>query len=1207
MTTQFSRYRILESLGRGGMGEVFLADDHQLERKVAIKFLPDELQDDPVARGRFEREAKSAAALDHPFICKIYEFTEVNGRAAIVMEHVTGRTLQSRLIEGALASAEAIQIAAEMAEALTEAHAHRILHRDLKPANLMLSEQGHVKVMDFGLAKRMRDPGVRDGEESTADGLTRTGTLLGTPAYMAPEQIRGESADTRSDIFSFGVVLFELLTGEHPFKRGSVSDTIAAILRDAPTPPAGSRSQVDYAIFDKLLAKTPGDRYRSFDEVSVEIRRLRDATSAWTEPLSEPADNTEPPVGARRTTFVGRDGERDELRRWLDRAVRGRGGLVLIGGEPGVGKTRLVEQLLELARERRCLALTGRCYEIEGTPPFIPFVEIIEQYIGVVSATVLRETLGDAAPEVARLVPELRRLFPDMPPPLELPPEQQRHYLFRNVAEFLERVSRASSTVLLLDDLQWADSATLLLLQHLAPTLSRQPLLALGTYRDVELDVTRPFAATLETLNRKRLAHRLNLQRLPQEGVASMLAAMGGPSPPTALVAVIYRETEGNPFFVEEVYQHLEEERALHREDGTWRSEIDLAELDVPEGVRLVIGRRLERVSVDSRQVLTFGAVVGRGFSLELLEAIGSVTGDALLTALEEAEAAYLIVPMRGRVPRWEFSHALIRQTLAAGLSLPRRQRLHLKVADAIERAAGANAEKHASDLADPLFQAGPAADPMKTTRFLALAGDEAQASGAFDEALRHFDQALSFEDEDDPRHVADLRYKKGQALRSLGQGDEALKEWRAALADYEGLGDGDGIARTVFDTAWALAWLGQMPDGRALAQRGIDLLGDRHEATRCRLLAMEATWSAGSGDDYHVSHDLLKQAEAFAEKLENPELTAEVLQARETVHYFYMELPQVVDVGRRAAAFRQDRGELHHVCEATWLMGIAFVLRGRLGEALELTTELEALSARVGNVNAQYCARLVRACSRFLTAEGLATLAASAQADVEYADQTGNAWVSFSHVTRGLARFYSGDWAAARSDFETAVLLAPGQSWMDGRFPSTALLARAYAGEDVLRKLQRDKSHLIQMGAENLWGRWEQLVNVVESLAVLGEAKDAADLYPHVVNGIQKGVVVTWQLRLWQMVAGIAAACGEQWDTAQEHFETALRQAHELPHKIAQPEVRRWYAQMLLDRNASGDRDQARTMLGEAVEMYGQIGMPRHVKLAKDMLKAMT
>ena len=211
------------------------------------------------------------------------------------------------------------------------------------------------------------------------------------------------------------------------------------------------------------------------------------------------------------------------------------------------------------------------------------------------------------------------------------------------------------------------------------------------------------------------------------------------------------------------------------------------------------------------------------------------------------------------------------------------------------------------------------------------------------------------------------------------------------------------------------------------------------------------------------------------------------------------------------------------------------------------------------------------------------------------------------SYVTRGLARFFAGDWAAARAELETAVRLDPGRSaFTDGMFPSSLLLAPAYAGEREARgPLQAGRSRLLEIRDENPWGIWEQLVNVVESLAVLGESKDAADLYPLVLKWIQKGVVVSWQLRLWQMVAGIAAACAERWDAAQDHFEAAIRQAHEWPHKIAQPEVRRWYVRMLLDRNASGDRDRAGTRLGEAIEMYGQIGMPRSVEMARERLNS--
>ena len=221
--------------------------------------------------------------------------------------------------------------------------------------------------------------------------------------------------------------------------------------------------------------------------------------------------------------------------------------MLLIGGEPGVGKTRLVEQALSRAQARRCLSLTGRCYEMEGTPPFIPFVELLEQADRTLPEASFRETLGEVAAEVARLMPELRRRFPDLPPALELPPEQQRRYLFKSVCEWLDRLSRHKAVVVLLDDLQWADDSTLLLLQHLVPQLSHMPLLVLGTFRDVELTADRPFLATLETLTRQRLARRLKLERLPEQGVAAMLTALGGPEPPTELVRTVFRETQATP------------------------------------------------------------------------------------------------------------------------------------------------------------------------------------------------------------------------------------------------------------------------------------------------------------------------------------------------------------------------------------------------------------------------------------------------------------------------------------------------------------------------------------------------------------------------------------------------------------------------------------------------------------------------------------
>ena len=449
-----ARYRVLHSLGKGGMGEVFLADDTQLGRQVAIKFLADGATNDTRALERLYREARSAAALDHPYICKIHEITEVEGRTGIVMEHVSGETLQAELARTPLSPKRAIEIAGEVAEALDEAHKKRVIHRDLKPANVMLTEQGHVKVMDFGLAKQVRAD--RGSDDQTTGSLTDPGTRVGTPGYMAPEQLLGSDADQRSDIFAFGILLYELLAGIHPFRRSSHSGTMAAILRE-PHAPVGQyakdASDTARVTLDRLLAKDPGDRYQSFGALRTDLGQLlRDATGLTPFPQ---ADATAATSTDGRTPFVGRELERAEARRILERAVSGQGGVLLLGGEPGVGKTRLAEEILLEARDRGCLALTGHCYELEGTPPFVPWVEVVERAARIVPPAALREALGEAAPEVARLVPNLRRVLPGIAPPADLPPEQQRRYLFNSFVEYVDRASRVTPQVLLIDDLHW--------------------------------------------------------------------------------------------------------------------------------------------------------------------------------------------------------------------------------------------------------------------------------------------------------------------------------------------------------------------------------------------------------------------------------------------------------------------------------------------------------------------------------------------------------------------------------------------------------------------------------------------------------------------------------------------------------------------------------------------------------------------------------
>jgi eukaryotic-like serine/threonine-protein kinase len=271
-------YQITEKLGEGGMGEVFLADDTSLHRKVALKFLPTEMQQDATARKRFLREAHSAALLDHPYICSIHEVGESEGKAFIVMEYVDGQTLRDKLARGALSLEETLQIASEIAEALEAAHGKGIVHRDIKPANIMLTRTGHAKVMDFGLAKQLIPSGGIESQERTITALTRNDSTVGTLAYMSPEQLRGVTVDAGSDVFSFGIVLYEMLAAVHPFKKQTAAETISAILTAPPQPLDQLRPDVPSEvkrIVTRALEKRPQSRYPSAGEMLKDLREYQ--------------------------------------------------------------------------------------------------------------------------------------------------------------------------------------------------------------------------------------------------------------------------------------------------------------------------------------------------------------------------------------------------------------------------------------------------------------------------------------------------------------------------------------------------------------------------------------------------------------------------------------------------------------------------------------------------------------------------------------------------------------------------------------------------------------------------------------------------------------------------------------------------------------------------------------------------------------------
>jgi DNA-binding winged helix-turn-helix (wHTH) protein/tetratricopeptide (TPR) repeat protein len=493
--------------------------------------------------------------------------------------------------------------------------------------------------------------------------------------------------------------------------------------------------------------------------------------------------------GRPRSVMVGRERELASVMNGLEDALSGRGRLFLISGEPGVGKTRLAHEVAAGAAVKRMTLLIGHCAEQDEAVPYLPFVEMLEGFVDrFADRDRLRSALGEQAQELARVLPKLRSILPELPPPFELAPAVARRHLFNCFCDFVARIAREQPTLMILEDLHWADDSTLSLLDHLTQRLSGLPLLIVGTYRDAQQNITRGLAKALEDLIRGRQATWIGLKKLSRDEVAVMLETLSAKTPPVPMVGEFYAETDGNPFFVEELFRHLEEESRLYDSAGRLRADLRLAELEAPPRLRLVVARRLERLSAHTQKMLATAATIGRIFSFELLQAFRGTDADSLLDCVEEAESAGLIFPVpEGPRTRLEFSHELIRQALIGGLSSARREKLHLEVAKAIDRICRAASESGSAEslndwVAELAYHYAAGGDAGRAARYCLHAVRRFRNLGSNAEAMTQFERGL-------------------ELLRKLPENDRRAKlEMGLVGAILQSVGDTRGFASIEFE-----------------------------------------------------------------------------------------------------------------------------------------------------------------------------------------------------------------------------------------------------------------------------------------------------------------------------------------------------------------------------------------------------------------------
>ena len=549
--------------------------------------------------------------------------------------------------------------------------------------------------------------------------------------------------------------------------------------------------------------------------------------------------------------FVGREEELERLLGLWKEATAGERRLALLAGEPGIGKTRLAVELAGAVRESGGVVLAGRCDEDLGVP-YQPFVEALRHYVSCAE----ERRLGRYGGELARLLPELTDLVPGLPEPLRSDPETERYRLFDALVGWLSEVSAEAPVLLVLDDLHWAAKPTLLLLRHVLRSPEPLRLLVVGTYRDSDIGRGHPMSDLLAELRRDGGVERLAISGLDAAGVTAFVEAAAGHSlddgAAQELPRVVWRETEGNPFFVAEVLRHLSESQAIEQRDGRWVVRADLGELGIPEGVRDVVGRRLSHLAESTNRLLGVAAVVGLEFEPAVVERAGGVEEDDLLAALEEAILARLLVEVPG--PRYRFAHALVRATLYDELTGARRVAIHRRVAEAIESLHGRALDDHLPSLAHHWARASaPAADSARAVDYATRAGDRALAQLAPDEAIAYYRQALELLDaaESAEEQRIPLLIGMGEAQRQAG--DPAHRETLLSAARLAAeRGDARALARAVLANARGIfsSVVGEVDDDRvASLEAALEATGDDDAPTRARLLAALAQEIVFAGD----------------------------------------------------------------------------------------------------------------------------------------------------------------------------------------------------------------------------------------------------------------------------------------------------------------------------------------------------------------------
>jgi serine/threonine protein kinase len=970
-------YRIIGKIGQGGMGEVYRAEDTKLGRHVAIKLLTAEAMRDEVAGTRSEtakrrliREAQSASALNHPNIVTIHSIEQADGLDFIVMEFVEGETLKA-LVErgGALPLATLLDVGIQVANALEAAHAIGLIHRDIKSANILITPRGNAKVLDFGLAKLVHQISDQvDQEAPTLANLTGAGTVLGTAAYMSPEQTRGETLDARSDIFSLGCVLYEAATRALPFGGPSMLSIMHAI--GATDPPLPSRVRPELPrefdlIIERALAKDKERRYASALEMDQALRSLRATTAgSWAGfPIVYDPDLIE------RTTpsFVGREPEMGKLDGFLAQAIEGTGRVVFITGEPGIGKTSLSDEFLRRARKQYpgLLISRGRCVEQYGTgEAYLPFLDAMGALLNRPGRERIAAVMRTYAPTWCL---ELPMAFVSSGSLEKLQQETigaSKERMMREMGDALGMLATNSPIVLLLEDLHWADSSSVDLLRHLCQRIASQRLLIAGTFRPEDVERSNhPLKSYKAEMQAHKLCEELALGSLSREHIAAYLDATFAPNDfPPELTSLVHDKTEGHPLFATNLLQYLGERGDIAKVNAHWSLTRPLSEmeLEAPESVRSMISKKIDALGEEERRALQYASIEGAEFLSTVAANLLGVDEIDLEEQLARLERTHRLIETCGEeelpdgalATRYRFAHALYQNYLYGDLVNKRRVMLHRQAGEQLAQHYGKRAPQIATQLAIH-FERGR--DFGRAVEFLIHAGDNATKLYAYAEAEKHYTHAHSLVEklpgEEQAEELLTLYQKRGTVNHALSRFPQAVDDFTQMLEQARKLNSLESQSAALNALTLTLFFSHRLEETATRAGEALEVA----ERAGSEALRVETMSLIGLK---HLCYGELQEAKPVLDDVIN---TARALNHqpaflsgltwRGCLHFFQSEYEAAVELETEASALALELRDGFLLLTSLFFLGLARGNLGRMSAALSTLHEAIEKARRNGDL----------------------------------------------------------------------------------------------------------------------------------------------------------------------------------------------------------------------------------------------------------------